>query len=100
MTWDTSDRRSRLPDDWEARRRIVKLRAGGLCQADPPEPGCEIVGSECDHIEHGDDHRIANLQWLCGPCHAAKTAREAHAARALTRTRGRRPPEQPPGLLP
>jgi 5-methylcytosine-specific restriction protein A len=97
MTWETSDRRGRLPDDWDARRRIVRRRAGGLCQADPPSPGCLIIGTECDHIVSGDDHRIANLQWLCGPCHAAKTSRDAHAARAAKS--GRRSPEAPPGLL-
>lgn len=44
------------------------------------EPECDGIGTECDHIERGDDHRLSNLQWLSGPCHHAKTLREAQAA--------------------
>ena len=52
------------------------------------EPMCRIcqirLATECDHIKPkhkgGTDAR-SNLQALCAPCHADKTAREAAEAR-------------------
>lgn len=100
MTWDTSTRRSRLPSDWPQRREQVKARAQGRCQAAAHEPECSGIGSECDHVVAGDDHRLSNLQWLSGPCHRAKTKREAQAAKDAIRAARRRPIEAHPGLLP
>jgi 5-methylcytosine-specific restriction protein A len=77
MPWASSDRRSRLPKDWAKRRARVKARAQDRCEADTHEPTCNGWGSECDHRVAGDDHSLANLQWLSAPCHRAKTQREA-----------------------
>lgn len=79
--WRNSDRRSRLPKDWDARRLEVKRRAGGRCQQELPSGArCPRAGAECDHIEPGDNHDLSNLQWLCKAHHDAKTRREAAAA--------------------
>ena len=90
--WASSDRRSRLPADWPKRVAEVKARAHGKCQAHVHELDCDGVGRECDHVENGDDHSLANLQWLSIPCHKAKTQREAQAARP---TRARPQPRHP-----
>jgi 5-methylcytosine-specific restriction protein A len=97
--WSTSDRRERLPDNWEAIRRQVKTRAKGKCQATTHAKGCGGWGSDADHIEAGDNHHLDNLQWLSRACHWAKTNREA-AARNTARAAARyRPSEQHPGRL-
>jgi 5-methylcytosine-specific restriction protein A len=69
----------RLPDRLHAAARAL---SGGLCVV------CGAPGDEVDHIipRHlggGDD--IDNLRLLCAACHAAKTAREGHAALAERR---------------
>ena len=74
--WYTSDRRYRLPSDWGRRKAAVRARAHGRCQAASHAPGCNGVGTECDHIVAGDDHDLDNLQWLSHECHKAKTERE------------------------
>ena len=48
--WYTSDRRYRLPSDWGRRKAAVRARAHGRCQAASHAPGCNGVGTECDHI--------------------------------------------------
>ena len=79
MAWETSNRRSRLPRDWEARRRIVIARGNGRCQATVGGVRCPAEGTEVDHICAGDDHSLTNLQLLCKACHAWKTRGEATA---------------------
>lgn len=79
MTWETSNRRSRLPRDWEARRRIVIARDNGRCQAAIGGVQCTAEGTEVDHITAGDNHDLTNLQLLCKECHAWKTRGEAVA---------------------
>ena len=95
MAWAGSTRRARLPRDWPARVAKVKARAKGRCQAREHEPECDGIGTDCDHIKSGDDHRLSNLQWLSGPCHDAKTKRD-NAARLALRWR---PAEPHPGAL-
>lgn len=74
MSWQTSNRRARLPANWDTLVAQVKRRAKGRCEAKGQHAqGCTGTGTECDHIEQGDDHSLANLQWLSGPCHARKT---------------------------
>lgn len=73
MNWLTSDRHDRLPDNWPKLVAQTKRRARGRCEAAYHVPECRGVGSQCDHVVQGDDHSPDNLQWLSGPCHAAKT---------------------------
>ena len=96
MTWDTSGRRARLPDDWPHRVSAVKARDRGACQAPGPDgQPCPIPGREVDHIIPGDNHELDNLQLLCTPHHRAKSAAEGVAARPNRR----RPAPRHPGLL-
>lgn len=98
MAWATSDRRQRLPPDWESIRAEVKRRAHGRCEATEHDPRCDGTGTDTDHITPGDDHSLPNLQWLSGPCHRAKTARET-AARNRARAAARIRTETHPGAL-
>jgi 5-methylcytosine-specific restriction endonuclease McrA len=97
MAWATSDRSARLPGNWPAIRVAVFKRDGYQCRI--RGDGCTWLATEVDHITPGDDHRLANLQAACHRCHALKTAREAKAAQAVTRAKGRRPTEQHPGVI-
>ena len=75
VAWAGSTRRSRLPPDWERRRRAVLAR-DELCNV------CRnAISTEVDHIEAGDNHDLDNLQGICAPCHQRKTQAEAAAAR-------------------
>lgn len=97
--WANSDRRERLPDDWYARRAIVRERAGGRCEAVLNDGSrCPVQGSDCDHRERGDNHELDNLQWLCRWHHDRKTAREAYEAREAMRRRNMRDDRHHPGL--
>lgn len=95
MSWSTSDRRTRLPSNWPALVAQVERRAKGLCEAKGQHAqGCTGKGSECDHIEQGDDHSLTNLQWLSAPCHARKTRLDNGASKTPTL-----PVERHPGRL-
>lgn len=100
--WASSDRASRLPADWQARRRAVAARAGGRCQAIMSDGSrCRWPGTECDHIARGDNHDLSNLQWLCHWHHAQKTRREAVQARRDKQAAAeRRRMESHPGWAP
>lgn len=89
MTWNTN-RRRRLPKDWEKRRRLV-LQRDPFCRLRTKCNGAP--STEVDHIVAGDDHRIDRLQGVCTPCHLHKTATER------PRIRQTRPTENHPGLL-
>ena len=95
MPWSTSDRRSRLPADWQRRRARILRRDRYRCQL--RDHGCLGIATEVDHIEAGDNHDDANLHAVCERCHTAKTLAEAAAARAAIRARGLRNPEAHPG---
>lgn len=82
--WEGSDRRDRLPPDWNTRIRPRILRRDGhRCTARHtggahcPEPATDV-----DHIIPGDDHRDENLTSLCQWHHQRKSSREGAAARA------------------
>ena len=63
VAWQSSDRSSRLPDDWQLRRAFVAQRAGGQCEGIMGDgTRCVEPGRECDHIERGDDHDITSAR--------------------------------------
>lgn len=67
-----------------------------MCEAKVHDSKCDGVGAQCDHVTPGDDHSLANLQWLSAACHLAKTLREAQQALGIV---GRqRPGEVHPGV--
>ena len=98
--WSGSNRKERLPHGWEQRRATTRDRAGGRCQATMRDgTRCIETGTDCDHIVHGDNHSLSNLQWLCRWHHDKKTAREAlEARRYIPRPSARKPQEKHFGL--
>lgn len=100
LAWESSDRASRLPKDWAQRRALVAARADGRCEAQLRDGSrCSAFGTDCDHVVHGDDHSLANLQWLCPWHHKRKTAREAAEDLAAARQRCMDSPRPHPGLV-
>lgn len=100
--WAGSNRRSRLPKDWAKLREQVRARAGGRCEWVDADGRCIRVGNQCDHVIHGDDHSLANLQWLCSFHHAKKSSSEGGSSkrRKVKRlSRAVRPPESHPGIV-
>ena len=98
MPWSSSNRKARLPADWETRRRKVRARAQDQCEWTDELGRCTAEGTDCDHIEAGDDHSLSNLQWLCSFHHSLKTRRESAAANRRRLT-ARRAPEAHPGIV-
>lgn len=113
MPWDTSDRRQRLPTNWNKIRKQVlakaKHRCAGLDPATTPpptrrktaeghhrwhHPACDMRATDVDHINAGDNHELDNLQALSHACHTAKTTHENTAAKARIRATATR--ERPP----
>lgn len=87
MSWNTSDRRRRLPADWDRRRKLILNR-------DPICRHCrKAKATEVDHIRPGDDHSLSNLQGLCRDCHTRKTQAEKPRPESKYRK-----PEPHPGL--
>jgi 5-methylcytosine-specific restriction protein A len=102
--WSGSDRRSRLPDNWQALRRRVLRRDGSRCTARDLTTGerCEEPATDVDHIVPGDDHRESNLRSLCGWHHRKKSSAEGGAALARKRRQNDkkfRRTEDHPGLI-
>lgn len=99
MAWETSDRRERLPDDWKQRVAQVWKRDKGRCTWRLPSGArCPRPGRDVDHRVAGDDHRLSNLQLLCGTHHDRKTQREARFGRTRPKVKKRRE-EAHPGAL-
>lgn len=65
-------------DDSKIPPRVIERvarRADGRCCKCTRETGPALPG-ECDHVIPlilGGQHRESNFQWLCKPCHGAKT---------------------------
>jgi 5-methylcytosine-specific restriction protein A len=91
MAWQGSDRRARLPADWEATRQYVLRRDGFICQHVRTDTGriCAYRATDVDHIERGDDHRESNLQALCDYHHKKKSGREGGLASRDARAKRR-----------
>jgi hypothetical protein len=100
MPWEGSDRRERLPDNWEELRREVFRRCGRRCEWRLPSGArCPRRATDVDHRVPGEDHNLRNLQGLCTEHHAAKSAQEGNRERWDRRQKGLRPPEEHPGAL-
>nr|WP_253208341.1 HNH endonuclease [Streptomyces sp. YPW6] len=101
--WLDSDRKGRLPKDWDRIRNRVLRRDGHQCTArDQYGKRCDELATDVDHIIAGDDHREANLRALCGWHHQRKSSREGAAASVKKRRQiGKRfqRNEAHPGLL-
>ncbi|WP_148046098.1 HNH endonuclease [Nocardioides marmoriginsengisoli] len=91
MSWANSTRHDRLPDNWDELRAECERLAKGRCQAKVHVPECNGIGTDCDHIEQGDDHSQENLQWLSRPCHDRKTRLDNGAGKKLTLPREKHP---------
>lgn len=113
MPWSTSDRRQRLPTNWNKIRKQVLAKAKHKCAGldpvttpPPPSrevvegyhrwhhPACDMRATDVDHIIAGDNHELSNLQALSHACHTAKTTHENTAAKARIRATATR--ERPP----
>ena len=82
MPWETSNRRERLPADWQARRRFVLERCGHRCEwMISRGERCPDRATDVDHIKPGDDHSFRNLRGLCSKHHARKSSSEGWWAR-------------------
>lgn len=98
MSWDDSDRKSRLPKNWPQLVAMTKKAAGGRCQWRLKSgKRCPRIGTDCDHKRPGDDHSPSNLQWLCPHHHGKKSSLEGRQARQAKQALRRRPPEAHPG---
>ena len=101
--WNNSDRRSRLPPDWEKIRKRVLRRDQSMCQEKVAEGDiCGQHATDVDHIRPGDDHSDGNLRSLCGPHHRAKSSSEGAKALKAKRTKISKSftrVEEHPGLL-
>jgi len=100
--WEGSDRRARLPLNWESLRREVLARDGGRCRWIQDGRRCGAPATDVDHIRPGDDHSLSNLRSLCGPHHQRKSSSEG--AFALARKRKQihkrfRRDEKHPGVI-
>ena len=101
MAWSTSDRKSRLPADWPARRRAVLERCGGRCEVLRKDGSrCRDKATDVDHVNPGDDHGLHNLRGICSWHHARKSAREGVEARRELNSILYRKPETHPGIIP
>ena len=99
-SWETSDRKSRLPANWTALRNATLRRCGGRCEVIKSNgKRCWDKATDVDHKVHGDNHDLSNLQGICTWHHRRKTARESVEARAELRAILTRPPEKHPGLI-
>lgn len=93
--WNTSNRRERLPSNWDSLRQSVLRRDNHRCQL--RLAGCKTIATEVDHRQRGDNHALDNLWAVCRSCHSQKTQTEAQEARRKKRTARFRPVERHPG---
>lgn len=95
VAWEGSNRRGRLPGNWNSLKAQAKRRANYRCQWVVDGIRCTNTTSlEVDHIVAGDNHALSNLQVLCTTHHTRKTQAELRAIRSKTK----RKPEAHPGI--
>jgi 5-methylcytosine-specific restriction endonuclease McrA len=104
MPWESSNRKSELPSDWDAVRQRIGDRDGWRCQWPRSGAGrangiCGQPANQCDHKEPGGDHSETNLWMLCRWHHNRKTQEESTAGKRALADKGRHPVERHPGLL-
>lgn len=97
MGWETSDRKSDLPPNWDRIRIRVLRRDRYICQI--RLQGCTKRASDVDHIGSRTDHSLLNLQSACAHCHGRKSSQEGHNAKRRLRDARKRPDERHPGAL-
>ncbi|QOI66988.1 HNH endonuclease [Microbacterium phage GardenState] len=96
MAWENSDRKARLPYDWQTRRIRVLRRDSYRCQArDSLGHLCGAPANQVDHVIPGDDHDEDNLQALCRWHHDRKSSAEGNAAKKPRPSRRREPEKHP-----
>ena len=95
MSWSTSDRRARLPQNWAVLRSSILRRDNYRCRINAR--GCSGIATEVDHIARGDNHSPENLRAACSSCHKKKTLAEAQEASKRKREARFRPKERHPG---
>lgn len=93
--WNSSNRKSRLPKNWNSLRHKVLLRDNRRCQL--RYLGCWETATDVDHIENNDDHSMSNLHSACSYCHRKKSSREGTTARRNKANLRYRPKERHPG---
>lgn len=104
--WHKSDRKSRLPQNWEALRRVVGKRDDWTCQWRFSDGTiCGLPGNQIDHIIPSGSDDPENLRCLCEAHHAIKSSREGGRAaqeelRALKERVRRKPEENAPRQFP
>jgi hypothetical protein len=97
MTWEGSDRRERLPDNWQAVRLRILERDQWRCTIIKRDGSrCWDRATDVHHRGDSTDHRPDQLTSVCGWHHARLTAAEGNAARK--RPTNKRTPERHPGL--
>lgn len=97
--WSGSDRKGRLPVDWERLRQQVLRLCGHQCEWIEDGYRCTNEATDVDHRIPGDDHSLVNLQGLCNPHHLTKTGREVQEAQAKIKALRRLPEEKQPGII-
>lgn len=101
--WQGSDRRERLPANWQTIRKQVHRRDESRCAVPLPSgKRCNEPATDVDHIINNDDHSLSNLRCICDWHHKAKSAREgamAYNAKMKHSRQKFRREEKHPGLL-
>lgn len=96
--WQGSDRRDRLPSNWDTEIRPAILKRDSYrCRWIEHNQRCTARATDVDHINRGDDHRPQNLRALCAPHHARKSSAEGNQAKAQRKTLMLRPQRPHPG---
>jgi hypothetical protein len=75
-------------------------RCGGRCEVIKKNGRrCWDDATDVDHIQHGDDHSLANLRGICTWHHRKKSSQEGNEAQAAQRALLKHPVETHPGII-